>query len=31
LYDVIPVDLQMLMDVVLSWSKAEWEREEAER
>jgi hypothetical protein len=31
LNDVVPVDLQMSMDAALAWSKAEWEREEAER
>jgi hypothetical protein len=31
LKDVVPVDLQMPMDAALAWSKAGWEREEAER
>jgi hypothetical protein len=29
--DAIPADLQMPLDATLAWSKAEWEKEEAER
>jgi hypothetical protein len=29
--DIVPAELQMSLEAALAWSKAKWEKEEAER